>query len=358
MRTAGFTRLSRSSPAVAREPGFARGRPFGETAPAALARPVASRHDFGAISVSPPARRPAPAGGEVVQRVVDLEKKYPQDKHPELYENGRIDKYKQIQQILANPEIVRKHLGTLEGTAKGHLGASKRPTRALERALRESETSWMGEEPRVTIRNEEKPGKQNEIVSAKGPYEFQKQFLSEVVSKGAPFKDVGAPVPHGEYAHRLQWHVISQEMGKDWGEEGLRDLHKHAGKLDYLQDLEKPAREDDPNRSLWDYVMDVRKEEPPEVGKADDVLAASPIRLTSDLLGYSPGKPGEWSKDFPTLAHAVANKRRKRALENKAANKRTEAENSELQKEGGWKKRQEWLAETFPDHFEDEYETG
>ncbi|MFY0583314.1 LirA/MavJ family T4SS effector [Cystobacter fuscus] len=225
------------------------------------------------------------------------------------------------------------------------------------------EKEWALKE-RMTLRTTPKDKKEGSrhpteqtIIGADGPLIFQKQFLREAVKQAVPIRDIGAPASHGEYAHRIQWYIIAYYFLEVWSAKGIRYVHHAMGRLRFLQALAVPKRQDDGFRSLWDYVVDVRLDEAAEVGDTGDVYAASPVRLTSRLLGYDfitqRNTLGSPAVQFKTIARAVASKRRKRVLEGKVRDKKalTDLERQHLSDEGGRAAREEWLQKTFSELF-------
>jgi hypothetical protein len=283
-----------------------------------------------------------------------------------FYKNNLIARLEAIQQLLADRVFVEVALMALEQGALKQ-GALKftdklKYTKCLDLALAGMEATWT-DKPRITLRTESKPKPKTPsptLVAPSGPLEFQRQFLQKAVKVVAPIKDVGAPVSHGEFAHRIQWYIIAYYFRDAWTPAGLRYIHHAMGRQRFLQELETPLREDDALRSLWDYTLDVRLEEPKEVGDTRSVHLASPVRLTSKLLGYDydsvEGKVvlGQLSEKYKIIARAVANKRRKRALEQKRreGKKLSKSELQELDADRGWVCRDAWLREKFRQLFE------
>ncbi len=303
-----------------------------------------------------------------------LREKYPFQEFPKLYSTGMIQQFEAIQRLLKNKGAVHQALLSLENTCKRLLSKKtvQRPTQALNMALHFMEAHWMGdgfldlraEATSSKSKSSKKPYKPNakrtRIIQHADAIGFQKQFLKGVVQQVVPFKDVGAPLPHGEYAHRIQWFIIAYYYLGKWGKKWLVALHREAGNMDYLQKLKNPRLSYDVYRSLWDYVVDLRRQEADEVvPDTEKTYFASPVMVTSDLLGYgyARGKgtfPGALSPAFPVIAHAVANRRRKRAVENKlrkTPKKMTSSDRQELDRDTGYEHREAWLRKSFPDHF-------
>ena len=280
-----------------------------------------------------------------------------------FYKNHLITRLEAIQQLLADPCFVEIALRCLEQQAGVIGGGRAKYTKAVDLALAEKEAEWtLG--VRLTLRTEPKLKPKTPsptIVSTSGPLPFQRQFLQEAVKKSVPIKDVGAPVSHGEYAHRIQWYIIAFYFLDAWTPAGLRYIHHAMGRRRFLQLLKQPVRDDDPYRSLWDYVVDVRLNEPGEVGMTRDVMLGSPVRLTSKLLGYDFNSQykkvelGALATKYKVIARAIANKRRKRSLEEKrrsvGASNLTDDERDQLDDVGGWAARDAWLQDKFPDLF-------
>jgi hypothetical protein len=280
------------------------------------------------------------------------------------YKNNLIEKLEAIQQLLADPAFVQFALDHLEAkTAEIMANLTCKPTTALDMALAELESQWALEE-RMTLRTTAKSKKPSSrhpneltLLGEDGPLAFQRQFLQKAVKQAVPIRDIGAPVSHGEYAHRLQWYIIAYYFLDGWTDKGIRYVHHAMGRRRFLQELESPNRKDDPLRSLWDYVVDIRFNEPQEVGASESVFAASPVRLTSRLLGYDVIAQkltlGTLSLRYKNIARAVANKRRKRVLDSKQREgKLTQEEAPQLDDEHGWEKRESWLQNAFRELFE------
>ncbi|GEN05787.1 hypothetical protein SAMN05443572_101665 [Myxococcus fulvus] len=307
--------------------------------------------------------------------VVNLREKYPRGdgrskdtyklyytQRSRPYKNLLIEKLEAIQQLLADAVFVGFALDALETRTHALVQQGDKPTTALDKALAEKEQQWSQKE-RMTLRTTPKPKKPGSrhpgeltIIGSDGPLPFQRQFLKTTVKAAAPFRDIGAPVGHGEYAHRLQWYVIAFYFLPSWTPEGIRYAHHAMGRIRFLQRLDVPKRQDDPYRSLWDYVVDVRLSEAEEVGVTEEVFAASPVRLTSRILGYDFISQrltlGSMALRYKTIAQAVANKRRKRALEDKQRRSPLgKSEEAELDDSTGYVAREAWLKQHFKELF-------
>ena len=141
------------------------------------------------------------------------------------------------------------------------------------------------------------------------------EFVKEAL-KGGALKDVGAPLLHGEYPHRIQWYVIYRhltfQVGLNDGQiyRVYRELldPKHIRYLqgntlvtsrDYIgDDKEKPFQ----GRSLWDRVVDIRLSERESTG-VGGAYWASPLAVTASLT--TGGVPRNAPKDLERFKGSV-----------------------------------------------------
>lgn len=168
-----------------------------------------------------------------------------------------------------------------------------KPNKALDIALWRIERRWMQGLMRHTVTED----------TGSSAAAF-----SGIASKVGALKDVGAPLQHGEYPHRIQWYVIYRHLS----EKGYRPEEIYATYLETLKPehtrvllkgglhtLDSEAAKDhDPKdqRSLWDRVVDIRlSERTPGLEKA---FWASPLAVTAS---YTPAtEPGSTpSKQTP-----------------------------------------------------------
>jgi hypothetical protein len=146
--------------------------------------------------------------------------------------------------------------------------------RALDMALQDTEKQWMkigrikigakegtGEGESTTLTHQEWNEKEMRWQTASAvrlPTQgglSAEQLTKHVLSHGKPFKDVGAPLTHGEYAHRIQWYCLYHHFveTKKWTREELMIVWNLLGSQVLI------------NRncigelvSLWDSVLDIR----------------------------------------------------------------------------------------------------
>lgn len=190
-------------------------------------------------------------------------------------------------------------------------------TRALDLALWEQEKRWMvpkGE----GVRSEGS----RETIPADIGQESSTDFLGRI--RGAkPLKDVGAAVSHGEYAHRIQWYVISRsamEIGSvtpAW----LQGFYAILGAQEFETQVATISADILKNTwSLWNALVDVPgtvaddypKETPPSGVGA--VGFSAPVHLTGHI------SRGEGGLPYSQLRLAVLNRRIKRYFEADAGN--------------------------------------
>jgi len=246
-----------------------------------------------------------------------------------------------IQHLLLDRELVAKELVELDLGVRARLGdkaSAMKYTRALDAALLEEERKWVGvaptapkDERRVTI----KAGAQTAAT---------KPFL-EIVRKGLPLKDVGAPITHGEYPHRIQWYVIARVAGLE--PKRVRELYKLLGDKAFIVDFKKLAEEKKaaaekelaqaqesvaakgeaeepksgleryqhrtlPDLYLWNAVLDIplSASEGDDANKSiGDVGFAAPVALNKHITS------GQGGLAYGPLRLAVLNRKLKRWLE-------------------------------------------
>jgi hypothetical protein len=264
-----------------------------------------------------PAQRAAVGGSQPVQRLVDLDEFLTGEDRRRLFADElSVDDLEEIQELLRDQGAVSGLLAELEGETEEQFwteGSEFKYTRALNMALSAQERKWM---------NTEDP-KDRELIGGSEGQLSNDTFLGRVGS-GKPLKDVGAAVSHGEYAHRLQWYIISRSLEKNlFGEDDedesgrysekhtrarefqyiLRQLYRHMAEKEYTKvfrggRLESPQNQEDRNKvdkeqsplPLWSAILDIQgsnvdrglqKEEGYE--RFADVFAAAPVKLTGSL---------------------------------------------------------------------------
>lgn len=317
---------------------------------AALRSAVAQRecadceHVRRAMGGADPVQRVVKSGGmpAPVQRKVNLDEFMTDEDRKRLFADDLdMDDLEDIQDLLGDREAVAELLGELEGDTNEQFEnpeSEYKYTRALDMALFQQERKWMPikfRKDRARIDAAEKPAPNDE-------------FLSYLES-GLPLKDVGAPISHGEYAHRLQWYMISRSLEKNLFKENegrydpeapraeeyqylLRTLYKHLGTKEYTKMLQndnvRGTTEKERNNPvagqfplpLWSAILDIpgaRTSKPP----FDDVYAAAPVKLTGALTFEGTSKEtrkGDLQQGplaYSQLSLAVLNRRIKRFLE-------------------------------------------
>lgn len=257
-----------------------------------------------------------------------------------------------IQNLLADQGRVKLALSYLDSQVQEYLGEQgvqegnsgrdgESVTAALNLALQDEEQRWMGsgrikvsgdsaiilQDPKSTggksTGSEVSPPRE----SGKGPLPV-KDFVEKTLAPVRALKDIGAGVHHGEYAHRLQWYIISYWFRVNFGAESLRRLYQLMGSQDLV--IEHPTEK--ATISLWDAVLDVRGAWALSSGKTgelyENVGFAVPGFLTGILTddethpsakvlksyeGYL--KNQRWSDDLPYLSAAVTWRKVKRVAE-------------------------------------------
>lgn len=269
------------------------------------------------MPTSPPPRPPAAAPmARIIQRCGI------QDLSVYTFESERVrNALAEIQSVLSNPARIRYWVGWLERQTQEIAGRLRtldpesdkwisvysdaprsepqgqamqrwrtKPNKALDVALWRIERRWMVGMMRHTLT--EDTGSSAEA-------------FSNVADRVGALKDVGAPLQHGEYPHRIQWYVIYRHL-LDKGytpqdvyaayKETLKGKHTRVllNKKLYKMDDEAALGHDPKNqRSLWDRVVDIRlSERAPELEKA---FWASPLAVTASFtpLKQSPLIPDQ-----------------------------------------------------------------
>lgn len=124
--------------------------------------------------------------------------------------------------------------------------------------------------------------------------------FSGIAKKVGALKDVGAPLQHGEYPHRIQWYVIYRHLSeKGYSPDEVYAAYRETLKTKHTRVLLKgelhaldaePAKNHDPRdqRSLWDRVVDIRLSE--RTPGLENAFWASPLAVTAS---YTPPMPPE-----------------------------------------------------------------
>jgi hypothetical protein len=220
--------------------------------------------------------------------MVDLRKFLGEDHERKLKKYGiSIEPLKEVQNLLADASKVTGYLIELKTEMEKHFPDSQmKYTRALGRALSDSERTWM----------ETRDSKDVEVIPATAGQEPNEIFLKHLRSN-KPLKDVGAAISHGEHAHRIQWFVIAR-----WAKGEPKLLNSLYQAMNEL--LPEDALEFKNIESLWSAVLDV----PGQHALAGDVDSAAPVKLTTAI------STGEKVK-FSQLQVAILNRRLKRYLQ-------------------------------------------
>jgi hypothetical protein len=298
--------------------------------------------------------RPAVDGVRPVQRVVDLDEYLGDEDRERLFGSElSVDDLEEIQELLRDREAVSGLLQELEGETEAQFwtkGSEFKYTRALNMALSAQERKWMNT----------RGSKDRELIGGSEGQLDNDTFLGRVGSM-KPLKDVGAAISHGEYAHRLQWYMISRSLEKnlfarDEDDESGRFSEKHpragefrhilsqlyqhmadpeytkvfrGGRLDVptgIEDRNKVSEEQSP-LPLWSAILDIQGSHVDRGLKGEggftrfgDVFAAAPVKLTGALTyetDPTTRKVGEGGLQRGGLAYsqvslAVLNRRLKR----------------------------------------------
>jgi len=225
------------------------------------------------------------------------------EKRDRLFSEGiDVDLLEEIQELMENKEQVNEYLKELEASMQEWFSRQElshyKYTTALDLALFEQEKKWMvpGAKP-VNSK------KDRETIAAENQVESSEKFLKRIQG-GKPLKDVGAAVSHGEYAHRIQWYVISRHFNaipaalvkriyEILGDSGFEQEVRGYG-ASMLNDM----------WSLWNALVDV----PASIqkGPIGDVGFSAPVTLTGAI------SRGEGEMQYSQLRLAILNRRIKR----------------------------------------------
>jgi hypothetical protein len=147
--------------------------------------------------------------------------------------------------------------------------------------------------------------------------------FSEAASSGNALKDVGAPLTHGEYPHRIQWYVIYRHLTAiGFSAAEIRDVYLEMVDKKHIRVLENGTlrapnsdqeRASDNARSLWDRVVDIRLSE--RNTGVQNAYWGSPLAVTHSLrLDVEPPKsaPPNLIRFGGSVAAAVTDRLNKR----------------------------------------------
>lgn len=296
----------------------------------------------------------APSGGRApVQRVVDLGQFLTGPDRTRLFADElSVDDLEEIQELLRSKDDVAALMGELEADTEQQFWgdrSDRKYTTALNLALFNQEKKWMNVA-------DDPAGKDREKIRADEGQLNNDTFLGRVAS-GKPLKDVGAAISHGEYAHRMQWYMISRALEKNLFAEGeesgtyseahpranefkwiLGKLYAHMADPEYtkmLRDGELPTASYEERNApnpvgtplpLWSAILDVQGSNvdrgargEPGLGMFADVFAAAPVKLTGALTFEGVQNPRKGALQQGGMAYsqvslAVLNRRIKRYL--------------------------------------------
>lgn len=262
------------------------------------------------------ARPPVSEDQVVVQRWIDIEDLLTDPKKRQILfaDEIGVDDLEEIQELLADVGEVGRYLSELEaGTKKMLPDSGYKYTRALDMALWEVEKTWMNVQPGLESGSTSKGSR--ETIPATGGTEKTETFLAHIRS-AKPLKDAGAPISHGEYAHRIQWYVIAKSA-KDIGsvsDRWLRSLYELLGNQAFVIELPKKYKARAiPDLYLWNAVLDVPKSAADErTSGVGSVGFAAPVALNTHIA------KGEGGLRYSQVQQAVLNRKLKRYYEAKA----------------------------------------
>jgi hypothetical protein len=340
------------APALPR-PGAVRPSP-----PALQARAPISPALPAARTVAPPAARrvapsptpPRPAGKSVPKavppdprrRAQTLQAKFPLRTHfGHALSNRTLRELEAIQDLLKDRTRVKRALDYLESQIVEYVEAGESVKSALNLALQDEESRWMNPgrikvatDSAITRQDPKATGGNSQGVArfpgtgGGGPLP-PATFVSRALVPLRALKDVGAGTAHGEYAHRLQWYIISFWFRVNFTGDELRHLYLIMGSPNFV--IAHPTAGGQ-FISLWDAVLDVRGAWATDMGPTgalyggvDEVGFAVPGFLTGILTddqlhggakvltSYERFLHGErWSDALPHLSAAVTWRKLKR----------------------------------------------
>jgi len=273
-------------------------------------------------------------------------------RHPQLAGAGRkqaddwgvdINEVAKVKAFFRDLPTLKAYYAQLSAAVRGQVQHGVSFTRALDVALQETETRWM-KPGRIKIGEEDEEGntllthqrwnahtrkwetERTESVSTGHQGLSAPQFTQHVLKHRKAFKDVGAPKPHGEYAHRIQWYCIYHHFVErgPWDLDDIRDLWKVLANQNLVQGNVVGVLV-----SLWDSVLDIRgtwsRGEHPDIDEPKKELLradyegaqhAVAVNLTGSLTWTGAGKSRmEGNLVDPStvdLSQAIGNRRTKR----------------------------------------------
>ena len=236
---------------------------------------------------------------------------------------------------------MKRALDYLESQIAEYVEAGESVNSALNLALQDEESRWMNpgrirvaadsaitrQDPKAT-RGRSQGVERFPGTGGGGPLPVA-TFISRALVPLRALKDVGAGTAHGEYAHRLQWYIISFWFRVNFTADELRHLYLIMGSPNWVI---PPSYVGGETISLWDAVLDVRGAWATSggptgalYGGVDEVGFAVPGLLTGILTDdqlYGEAKvpasyerflrKERWSDDLPHLSAAVTWRKLKR----------------------------------------------
>jgi hypothetical protein len=273
-------------------------------------QPAANHGRAGAIQAK--FARSMPQSRGVIQRLVPLYKVYGFTGPEEMVNLNEqiLEDLTTVQNLLStgNFNISERYLSELNDNVDWfmqHFQHLSDPAIALDNALLEQEAKWM-------------KGKGAMFTVPRGQPLTPTAFTTAVWNEeGRALHDIGARNVHGEFAHRIQWYIISRyhEDHPNSFTLGVWDIYE------FLTTPEAVKNQGTPNeRSLWDMVIDVQGRETREGGPYGDAHAysdvgyAAPVNLTGALsshqfpsfVGNKEDARGQFPGKLSTLTHLSA----------------------------------------------------
>lgn len=253
---------------------------------------------------------PRRGGHGVVQRVVLKERLAPDtiEKLSKEFGETIVDDLQAFHNVLLNSGQTKHFLTALEDRVKAHLSESgNKYTRALAKALAEGE-AWMRPPPsegKAHVRIEVSEGT------------VTTEALVSYLNRRQPLKDIGAPISHGEWAHRIQLWILSR-----WAKEHDMNASRLYNALKVVDAKSAAFPEEAP--AVWSWVLDIpnnltlaRPNEVPVLPGAE-VGSAAPVRLTLGLTGVGAGEEIPAITQVGAIRRALLNRRLKRFVEARA----------------------------------------
>ncbi|MFL6264381.1 MAG: LirA/MavJ family T4SS effector [Thermoanaerobaculia bacterium] len=268
--------------------------------------------------------------------------KFPLKKHfSETLSNRTLGELEAIQDLLKDKGRVQEALANLESQMEKYIEDGETVNSALNLALQEEEHQWMNP-GRIKVAKDSAITRQDPKKTRGKSHGFTRfpgtggngelppsDFVSRALVPLRALKDVGAVPAHGEYAHRLQWYIISFHFREKLSADELRHLYLMMGSSSRV--IQHPTQE--ARISLWDAVLDVRGAWAMDKGETGELYEgpegvgfAVPGFLTGVLTIDDLGPKAKvlksyddnflhgerWSKSFPNLATAVTRRKLKR----------------------------------------------